>query len=724
MRIPGHTLQPLTGGIPLEPPTPFYASNLPIPPAVAPSKPEFSSAFPAQPQVTASAATQQLQERPYPTPPPPREPRRLVPVRLRMPRSWQFWGVTSVVALMGVGALSAAILFKLPALPNCPAVFWPMASASLRLYCAQLAGEKNNVDDLLRAIALVKDLPPDHPLRPEVDRNIEEWSREILVLADDLFQKGKLKEAIQAAQRIPTHTAAAKLVDAQVKAWNETWAKAYRIYKESEAALEELDLKQAFLVATRLLSVDNTYWQTTKYQELTGVINATRKDVERFANARDLAEQGGLDNLIKALDLVGEISEKSRIHKKVKTFMADVGNQMLDLANAALERREFDEAASIARKIPEEAGLQAEVQDFNTLADAQSYAWGGSVQDLQNAINQAKKLQPSRPLYNRAQELIVTWQLEMQDVGYLSKAKTLAEGGNPDDLSAAIAEASKIPSGNPRYEEAQAEIAQWMDTVQTVQDRPILDRADQIAAAGDLDSLQAAINEASRIGSGRALTREADQRIADWTDRIQRTQDQPRLDRARDLANRGDLAGAIALAEQIASGRALSGEAQADIRQWSDRLQSEQDQPRLAQARSLADQGDISGAIAVAEQITQGRSLYGEAQDNIQSWRTQTASDQSMQQAYNLANLGTQSNLLAAIEVASQVPADSPNRSEADRMISQWSYDILQMAENRSAENPAAAVAIAETIPSYAPAFDAAQGRIQQWRQQRTPIFP
>ncbi len=335
----------------------------------------------------------------------------------------------------------------------------------------------------------------------------------------------------------------------------------------------------------------------------------------------------------------------------------------------------------------------------------------------------AQNLKRDRPLYGRAQELIATWKLEIQDVGYLDQAKELASGGDMNDLAAAVNEASKIPSGNPRYNEARQEIARWQDTIQTVEDRPILDRADQLAEGGSVNALQAAIDEVSRIGRKRSLSSDADQRIADWSDRIHRIQDQPKLDRARQMASQGDLAGAIATANQIGSKRSLYGDAQADIRDWNDRLEMSEDQPRLEQARALAQQGDLAGAIATAQQIPSNRNLYNEAQNDIQSWQNQSAGQQRMQQAYALANVGSQSALLSAIQIADQISTDSAARSEADRMIGEWSYDLLQLAENRASENPLRAIAIAESIPSNTPAYNAAQERIQVWRRQ-LPVAP
>jgi hypothetical protein len=74
--------------------------------------------------------------------------------------------------------------------------------------------------------------------------------------------------------------------------------------------------------------------------------------------------------------------------------------------------------------------------------------------------------------------------------------------------------------------------------------------------------------------------------------------------------------------------------------------------------------------------------------------------------------------LLSAIQLAEQVPSESGARVEADRMITEWSYDLLQIAENRAFNNPSGAIAVAESIPANTPAYEAAQERIQTWRQQ------
>jgi uncharacterized protein (UPF0548 family) len=637
--------------------------------------------------------------------------------RLSFLRKWQVWGVVLVLTFSGVGIYSALWLLKLPAIPNCPAIFWPTASASLRLYCAQMMAQKRTVDGLLRAIALIDDLPADHPLRPEINHNIDQWSQEILTLAEEKFQQGDLKKAISIAKKVPANTSAHQQVDKQIQSWETLWQRAEGIYADAEQALSKQDLRQAFIIASRLLSIGNNYWETTKYRELNDLITATREDSNKLNKAQSLAEQGGLSNLLEAIKLVEAIDPKSYLYQKAQSAIADFGRSMLDLAETTLDQKDYNKALDIVHQIPEKAGLKDEVHDFSLLAEAQAQAWGGNVADLESAIVQAQRFRPDRPLYGKAQQLISDWQLEIQDVNHLEKARQLAQPNTIADLSAAIAEARQIPAGNPRAEEAQKQIDQWTTAIQTQEDRPILDRADQLASAGDVRALEAAINQASRIQPGRSLYAEADQKIQSWSSQIQRAQDQPLLDQARQLANAGDLTGAVDVAQRISSGRALYNDAQADISQWNDQLQRLQDQPYLDRARQLANSGRVDDAIAVAQQIGQGRSLYAQAQNSIASWQGQAQGNDRLQQAYTAAKIGTPTMLLSAIQIAGEVPSDNPTRAEADRLITRWSMQILQIAQDRAAFNLSEAISIAETIPANTAAYASAQQQIQAWRQ-------
>jgi hypothetical protein len=288
---------------------------------------------------------------------------------------------------------------------------------------------------------------------------------------------------------------------------------------------------------------------------------------------------------------------------------------------------------------------------------------------LERAIALAQKLQPDRPLYNKAQGFIDRWKRETEDVARLERARMYAESGLVPDLKSAIAEAQQVPRGNPRYSEARKEIVRWTAQSETIEDQPYLDRADQIASFGGSASLQEAIQEASRIAPGRTLYKKAQGKIAKWTETIQREQDQPFLD----------------------------------------------------QARTLASGGNLPDAIATAQQIKAGRALYKEAQNEVRAWQMEIEGQQLLQQANQAAIPGTPEALSSAIRLARQVPRAASVKEDARAAVNRWSDQLFSIANDRSSYNLTEAIEIAKMIPSGTDAYNSAQGQIQSWQRSLEP---
>jgi hypothetical protein len=594
----------------------------------------------------------------------------------RLPRwmkSWVLWSVLLTLIPGSIGFLAMAILFKLPSAPNCPSIFWPLASASVRLHCAQLAASKQKVDDLLQAIALVRQLPQNHPLHGEIDRSLEEWSKDILRLADQSFQAGNLEEAIATARKIPEDLSAYKLVDDQVAQWQSIWSKAEGIYQEAEEELKQRRWQSAFMLSAKLLRVDNKFWASTKYDQLNRLITSAREDGDKLAKAEGLADGKVVDNLLEAIKIAESIGSDSYLYQKAQESIPAFGRKMLELAQAKLDARDADTALDIARQIPDSTKLQTEVEDFIALADAQRNAWVGTVAGLETAISQAQQIDPSRPVYDKAQQLITRWQLEIEDVARLERARTLASQGTVSNLTAAIAELQMIPVNNPRASEAKQEASRWRTQIETIEDQPYLERADQIALIEDINSLQAAIAEASQIGRGRALYPEARRRIRTWTAKVERIQDQPYLDQARELAQSGNLPAAISAAQAIASsGRSLSSEAQAAVDDWS-------------------------GQIRARE-----------------NWN----------KAREVALAGTPEALVEAIRLADRVSNSSVLRLDVNVAIDQWSQQLLTIARSLGDSDPSKAIETAKLIPRGSSAYSTAQDQIKTWQQFLNPEPP
>ncbi|NEP61494.1 MAG: chromosome segregation ATPase, partial [Symploca sp. SIO2G7] len=206
--------------------------------------------------------------------------------------SWQFLLLTTLAIITGSLAFALTSLFRMPNLPNCRAIFWPTASAAMRLQCAESYADQGNVDFLLEAIELVEKLPDDHPLRAEIDAKVESWSSQILELADDRFHRGELEDAIATAQKIPPHTAAADKVESSIRRWQRVWAEGSDIFEKAKQKLVDGEFKDAFGLSVQLLDVSNDHWSTTKYDELTKLIGLAREDSRKLGKVKRLASQG------------------------------------------------------------------------------------------------------------------------------------------------------------------------------------------------------------------------------------------------------------------------------------------------------------------------------------------------------------------------------------------------------------------------------------------------
>ncbi|MEO1399809.1 MAG: chromosome segregation ATPase [Cyanobacteria bacterium J06635_1] len=591
-------------------------------------------------------------------------------LNLQWMKSWQFLLISTIAVLTGSMAFALTSLFRIPNLPNCRAIFWPTASASLRLQCAESYADQGTVDFLLDAIDLVDHLPQNHALRGEIDARIEGWAEQILILADRSFQSGELDSAIATARKIPPKTAAADRVESRIRKWQRTWNDASEIYETAKKRLTERKFQEAFSATVRLLDVGNDYWRRDKYNELTKLIILAREDSAKIGKAKQASERGSIDSYKEALKLLNSISEESVLYADAQKAKKGVIKDMMRLAEVFLERQKLSQAERILKEVPRNAGYDSEIADFQVFIDAYQRAWAGDALSLDGAITRLQSLGRDRPLYGRAQTLMAQWRSELQALAQLDRARQIAAGGNVADLAAGIVEAQKIPRGNPRWEDAAPQIRRWRERIETIEDQPILTRADQLANPGTPDALRAAIQEANQIGSGRKLSEQANTRIRNWRRRIQQIEDQPLLE----------------------------------------------------QARSQAASGDLAGAISTASRIGSGRALYDDAQADISDWQIQTNSAQWLRDAYTAAESGSSRGLANAISIASQIPRRGSNYSEASGQIDRWSWDLLNIAERSALSDPGGAIAIAQQIPSGTAAYGDAQQRISNWQAAQNRI--
>ena len=585
----------------------------------------------------------------------------------RIPVQW--FAALLVVVAGGIGFIGTSALLKLPKVPNCPRIFWLTASASKRLYCAQLEADQATVESLLKAIALVEALPDDHPLRPEIDKQVEQWSAEVLDLAEQDFQAGKLKGALATVRKLPKPVQSSAQVQEQMKRWQTIWSKAREVYSEAEQQLRRANWNGAFSMAVKLTGINNDYWATTKYQEIVNKIQIAREESRKLDKAFASLRTDDVDKWFAAIAQAEKISSKSYVYKEARELIEQASDKLLDHIEQLIARQNWQNLLKVANRIPASLKLQEKVDDWSQLASAGVSANSGTVDGLEIAIKDAKKIEKSSTVYEEAQRLIGRWQLEVEGVRHLAQARELAQSGEVSNLAAAISEARLISQPNPRYSEAQAEINDWQRQIQTIEDQPILARAREMASGGNISAWQAAIAEARLIAPGRALSQEAQSQISRWRSNIERQEDQPLLD----------------------------------------------------QAISFAYGKNYPAAIETAQQIRSGRVLYGEARAKIRAWQREIRSQELIQKAYQTASEQTPAAFADAIKIAQQIPSSTEVTAESRQAINRWGSQLLAIANDRAYFSMKEAIEIASLIPSGTNAYRSAQSQIKTWQERLKP---
>ncbi len=560
-----------------------------------------------------------------------------LPLPLRGFKHWQSWAVIAIVLSGILGGLSYHSILRQPGPPKCDRVFWPFASASLRLYCAQEKANKPTLENLFAAIGLVDALGRNHPLRTAVNPLIERWSTQALDLAEEAFHNGDLERAIQFAQKIPAQTTAHALVEERIGRWRKIWSQGQAIYDQAEAALDQENWRKAFSIMVRLLQVDNRYWSKTQYEALNQKIIGAQQDEIKLAEIRQLRRVGNLESLTKALGLAQELGPESVFRKSAQSEIIKISRTLMEIAEDALEDRNLNLALEALQIVPRNVALWPEAQDMTEIAYAMSSAWDGSVASLEDAIAQISKVGPDRPLYARAKSLAEQWLAQMGHARLLQQAQSTAQEGSIPALANAINQAEQISADSPFWDEAQGDIADWRRQQQILEDTPTLDQADQLSLRGDRAALVAAIQKAQQIQPGRALYNTAQSRIQDWQNQIQQI----------------DSPYAFEPIPSSPENQDLPLEADPTQQLWQD-------------AQALADQGTPEGlvaAIETASRIPRESSLHFQATRSMDNWGRQL-----LQIAQSYAN----SERDTAIAIAEQIPASSGAYESAQLQLQQW----------------------------------------------------
>jgi hypothetical protein len=547
------------------------------------------------------------------------------------PWRWSLVWLGILGAFGGLGTAALVWLTSLPPLPNCQQ-FSQLTADGERLYCAQQAAQTGELPKIVASLEMLKQWDSEHPLHGEATRLIDEWSARILVNARIKMRQNDAKGAIEAIKHIPKTSAVYADGQEIVKEWRDQWQKGKEVFGKAQTAMKEQKWDDVSSHILALSKFDHEYWSTVQANALAQQLGVERQARQVLLKAQKLSKAGSYTGIREAITLAQKVSPKTYAGVDAKANLSQWSQTLL---TAGLRQwNTGDRGGAISTLfVPPADNTVPEVQDLVRFGNAymmvnstesQWVPTGNQIWNLMEAIAAIKQVKSTSPFYAQAQAHLKDWQSSLKDIVQVKYATMAADLGQHDVLKMAISQAKQVPTGHARRIQAQTLIAYWAQEVERIEDEPFLVQAKNLAQSGKIPDLKAAIAQARNVQLGRTLRGQAQDWISTWRSQIEVIEDQPILAQAQAFGRQGKLTEAIDAASRIKEGRALYTEAQSAVWNWRAEqiriAQIAQDQPILNRAMGMAYNGNLSGAIDVAAQISPGRALYYEAQSSIAIW--------------------------------------------------------------------------------------------------------
>ncbi|UBF24436.1 hypothetical protein K9N68_22430 [Kovacikia minuta CCNUW1] len=532
------------------------------------------------------------------------------------------------------GILVGAFLWlaSIPPLPDCkklPA----LASDSDRLYCAERAARSGKVESLLAGFSLVRGWTASHPLHNRANRALKEWSKSTLAIAQGKATKGDFEGAIELARKIPTNSPTQKEVKTAIASWQKSQNQVPILEKGFELALKRQEWQTAEDKTRALFRLKTDEKGQQRINRLRQRLVAEQSAREQLQSARFLVETApqDADTLAQAIAQIEAIPPGSYASAEAQADVALWGQSLLSIALERLTNADRVGAIAAARAVPFSVTPPIGVRDLIWFTRAHTLvtdkipkaSLNQQLWRVWNVLLHVRQIQANSPFYQPGQALIPQLEAQIQDLTQLQAAHSAASLGQIPSLQLAIQIAQTIQPDRPQRLLAQTLIAGWQKDLQQVQDRPTLAKAHQLAAPQKIADLKAAIAQATLIAPGRPLRVDAQNHIKQWQGQIQAIEDRPLLNQAKALSKQKKLQAAIQTANKIRPNRSLYRDAQVSIKGWTEQIQITADRPILNKAKTLADGGNLSAAIDMASQISSDRALHPEAQAAIAGWIAQ-----------------------------------------------------------------------------------------------------
>jgi hypothetical protein len=566
-----------------------------------------------------------------------------------------FWAVLAAM-VGGTGITSYLLLIAVPPTPNCQGIL-PISTDSERLYCAQVGADTKQLPKLRAAVNLVQGWTDRHPLYGEAQRLLKSWSEDLIRVGRKQLNEGKIEQAIATLKVVPPSSPIYDRTQETIAKWSSQAQDSAKIDGRFERSMKAGDWNQAFGILQSVQRMRGTYWSSYKHDKMASKLAQERDGWDKLQEAKDALEDKESDDyntrakrlelavkaaqkgkgkapvvetplpkepapIVNAMKLANQIDPTTYVYQEGQILRSKWSKHLVQLSVGLYKAQNFNEAISIVQKVPQDVSVYAEAQDWVKLNQAHVWAGKRHMLALMDAVAQVKKIPKTSAIYTLARTKQSNWQAMLKQQTQFQWAKTIASVQQPATLALAIETAKQVPAQSDVGQTMQSEISTWSRQIETVDNRIILAKARQIVSKGEsLANLKAAVHLAGKITKDRPMGGEITVVVADWNEKIQTIEDRPILANAIAIASQGNLSQAIAVANRIAPGRSLYQNAQAEIRYWDLELQEIADRRTLERAIGIYRQGKISTAIDIAATIGRRSPIYSDARSYVIDWR-------------------------------------------------------------------------------------------------------
>jgi hypothetical protein len=562
-----------------------------------------------------------------------------------------FWAVLAAM-VGGTGITSYLLLIAVPPTPNCQGAI-PASTDSERLYCAQVGAETKEIPKLRSAIELVRGWTDRHPLYRESQRLLKSWSEDLIRIGRKQLNEGKIDSAIATLKIVPTTSPSYDSAQESIAKWSLQAQDSAKIDGRFDRAMRTADWNQAFVILQTVQKMRGSYWSSFKYDKMSAKLAQERNAWDKLQEAKDTLVNKDSDDyntrakrielavkaagkkaqivepplpndpapIVAAMKLANKIDSTTYVYPEGQVLRSKWSKHLVNLSIGAYKAQNFNEAISIVQKVPQDTSVYSEAQDWVKLNQAHVWAGKRHMLAMMDAIAQVKKIPKTSSIYTLARTKRSNWEGMLKHQTQFQWAKTIASFQQPATLALAIQTAKQIPAQSEVGQSIQGEISTWNRQIETIDNRIILAKAKQIVSTESLANLKAAVRIAGQITKDRPLGEEIVGYVADWNEKIQTIEDRPILASAMSLASGGNYTQAVAMANRIAPGRSLYQDAQSQVRYWNLELQEIADRHTLDRAISIYRQGKITIAIDLAATIGRRSPIYSDARAYVADWR-------------------------------------------------------------------------------------------------------